>query len=246
MVASVMLAPWCGGALAAIGEPADDPKIDPGPCFAAAAAQADPDQIVASCSPVIDGEKTPAPDRLKALRARADAYVRKQEDDRAIADYDVVLKLDPSLADIFNARGELWRNKGDRPRALADFGAALKLDPQQSAARANYKSLAFELERLGAQMAVGNRPSFDCARARRAVEKAICADPALAHLDREIDGANALAIHQAGRDTDRGRELQRQQDAFLATRNASFGRPGYDLQQAMQARLQQLRGGGGN
>jgi tetratricopeptide (TPR) repeat protein len=246
MVASVMLAPWCGGALAAIGEPADDPKIDPGPCFAAAAAQADPDQIVASCSPVIDGEKTPAPDRLKALRARADAYVRKQEDDRAIADYDVVLKLDPSLADIFNARGELWRNKGDRPRALADFGAALKLDPQQSAARANYKLLALELERLGAQMAVGNRPSFDCARARRAVEKAICADPALAHLDREIDGANALAIHQAGRDTDRGRELQRQQDAFLATRNASFGRPGYDLQQAMQARLQQLRGSGGN
>jgi tetratricopeptide (TPR) repeat protein len=244
VIASVVMA-GCGGAPAAIGVPADDPKIDPAPCFTAAAAQADPDQIVASCGPVIDGEKTLAPDRLKALLARADAYVRKQQDDRAIADYDVVLKLDPTLADIFNARGELWRKKGDRPRALADFGAALKLNPQQSAARANYKSLALELERLGAQMAVGNRPSFDCAHAKWAVEKAICADPALAHLDREIDGANALAIHQAGRETDRGRELQRQQDAFLATRNASFGRPGYDLQRAMQARLQQLRGSGG-
>jgi hypothetical protein len=26
-------------------------------------------------------------------------------------------------------------------------------------------------------------------------------------------------------------------DLFLATRNASFGRPGYDLQEAMKARL---------
>jgi hypothetical protein len=28
-----------------------------------------------------------------------------------------VLRLDPTLADIFNARGELWRKKGDRPKA---------------------------------------------------------------------------------------------------------------------------------
>ena len=215
----------------------------------AAAAQADPDQIVASCGPVIDGTKTLAPDRLKALLARADAYVRKQQDDRAIADYDVVLKLDPTLADIFNARGELWRKKGDHGGARWPISARRsKLNPQHSAAaRASYvyKLLALEVERQRAQMAVGNRPSFDCAHAKWAVEKAICANPALANLDREIDAAHALAIHQAGRETDRGRELQRQQDAFLATRNASFGRPGYDLQRAMQARLQQLRGSGG-
>ena len=53
-----------------------------------------------------------------------------------------VLRLDPSLADIFNARGELWRKKGDRPKALADFGAAIKLNPDHAAAKANYKSLA--------------------------------------------------------------------------------------------------------
>ena len=117
----------CGPA--AVSEPAD-PKVDAAPCFAAAIAKADPDQIVASCGPVIDNEKTPAADRLRALLARAAAYIRKQQDDRAIADYDVALKLDPTLADIFNARGELWRKKGDRPRALADFGAAIKLNPR--------------------------------------------------------------------------------------------------------------------
>jgi tetratricopeptide (TPR) repeat protein len=246
VVASVWRAALPGAAFAAISEPARDPTIDPAPCFAAAAAEADPDQIIASCGQVIDNDKTLVPDRLRALLARAGAHVRKQQDDRAIADYDAALKLDPTLADIFNVRGELWRKKGDRPRALADFGAAIKLNPQHPAARANHKSLALEVERLGAQLAVNNKPSFSCARARRAVEKAICAEPVLANLDREIDGANALAIHQAGPDTDRGRQLQRQQDAYLAARNASFGRPGYDLRQAMQARLQQLRGSDGH
>jgi len=194
---------------------------------------------------VIDYEKTLVPDRLRALLARAGAYVRKQQDDRAIADYDVALTLDPTLADIFNARGELWRKKGDRPRALADFGAAIKLNPQHPAARGNYRLLAQEVERIGAQMALNNKPSFNCAKAKRPVEKAICSDPALANLDREINRANALVIREAGPGTHFGRELQRQQDAFLAARNASFGRPGYDLQKAMKARLQQLLGADG-
>jgi tetratricopeptide (TPR) repeat protein len=244
-VASVLWAASCGGAMAAISEPTSDPTIDPAPCFAAAATEADPDQIIAGCGAVIDHEKATAADRLRALLARARAYVRKQQDDRAIADYDVALKLDPTLADIFNARGELWRKKGDRPRALADFAAAIKLNPQHPTARGNYRSLAQEVERLGAQMAVNNKPSFNCAKAKRPVEKAICADPALANLDREIDAANALAIHEAGPGTRLGLKLQRQQEVFLATRNASFGRPGYDLHKAMQARLQQLRGADG-
>jgi tetratricopeptide (TPR) repeat protein len=244
-IASVLSAAPSGEVLGAVSEPTTDPKIDVAPCFAAAAVEAVPDQIIATCSPVIDNEKTPASERLRAVLARAGAYIRKEQDDRAIADYDVALKLDPTLADIFNARGELWRKKGDRPRALADFGAAIKLNPQHAAARASYKSLAQELERLGAQMAVGNKPSFNCATAKRPVQKAICADPVLANLDREIDGVHALVINEAGRGSRNARELQRQQDAFLATRNASFGRPGYDLLKAMKARLQQLQGADG-
>jgi tetratricopeptide (TPR) repeat protein len=144
-------------ARAATSEPSADPKIDPAPCVAAAAAD-DADAIIAVCGALIDNEKTARPDRIKALIARAGAYDRKDQIDRAIGDYDTVLRLDPALADIFNARGEVWRRKGDRPRALADFGMAIKLNPQHEAARANYKSLALELERLGAQMAVKNKP----------------------------------------------------------------------------------------
>ena len=76
--------------------------------------------------------------------------------DRAIDDYSVVLRLDPTLADIYNARGELWRKKGDRPRALQDFGAALKLNPDQPAAKS-------QLQIAGA----GTRAPWRAARGQR-------------------------------------------------------------------------------
>jgi tetratricopeptide (TPR) repeat protein len=134
------------------------PQVDPAPCVAAIAV-IDDDRIIAACGVLVDNDKTARPDRIRALIARAGAFDRKDQIDRAIADYDVALRLDPALSDIFNARGELWRKKGDRPRALHDFGAALKLNPQHEAARANYKSLALELERLGAQMSIKGKSS---------------------------------------------------------------------------------------
>ena len=221
-------------------EPSKDLQVDPAPCFAAAAAN-DDDKIVPLCSSVIDNEKTAKPDRIKALTARAGTFERKEMYDSAIADYDAVLRLDPALADIYNARGELWRRKGDRPKAVADFGAALKLNPDHPAAKANHRSLALELERVGALKAVEGKPSFNCATARRPVEKSICASPDLANLDREIYGSFVRVLREA-RDPREARLMQRRQDEFIARRNAQFGKPGYDLQRAMRERLQQING----
>lgn len=132
-----------------------DPKVDSAPCNAAINAQNDSD-VIAVCDALIDNDRTERADRLRALLARGAAWQRGDDVDRAIADYDVALRLDPKLADVFNTRGELHRGKGDRPRALADFGAALKIDPQHAAARANFKALALELEKIGADMATKN------------------------------------------------------------------------------------------
>jgi hypothetical protein len=88
----------------------------------------------------------------KTLLARGDDFNIKGELDRAIADYDAALKVDPAFAEALNNRGMAWRSKGDRRRALADFDAALKLKPDYDAARTNRKSLFSEIERLGAQM----------------------------------------------------------------------------------------------
>jgi tetratricopeptide (TPR) repeat protein len=158
-VAALLSAALPHAARATGTEPATDPQADPTPCVEAAVAN-DADKIVAICGALVDNEKTLKADRIKALIARAGAYGARDQIDRAIGDYDTALRLDPTLADTFNARGELWRRKGDRPRALADFGAAIKLNPQHEAARANYKSLAQELERLGAEMAIKHKPNL--------------------------------------------------------------------------------------
>jgi tetratricopeptide (TPR) repeat protein len=228
-------------ALATSPEPGKGlPPVDPATCFAAIAAHHD-DNVVAACGPVIDNEKTAKADRIRALLARAAVFTRKDQLDRAIADDDAVLRLDPTLADTFNDRGELWWKKGDRPKALADFAAAIKLNPDHPAAKGNYKRMAHELERLGALMAVYGKPSFNCATARRPVEKAICDDPDLANLDREINAVNTKVVREATVGSPRaGRALQREQDEFIARRDAEFGKTGYDLQKAMRERLQHL------
>ena len=215
---------------------------DPAPCLAAIAA-GDDDKIVSACGGLIDNDTTGKADRIKALIARGASFARRDQLDRAIADYDAVLRLDPTLADIFNARGELWWRKGERRKALSDFGDALKLNPDQEMARSNYKRLALELERLGALMAVAGKPSFDCATARRPVERAICANPELADLDRQINAVNARVLREAASVSPRaGRALQREQAEFLARRNQKYGRPGYDLQKTMRERLERLLG----
>jgi tetratricopeptide (TPR) repeat protein len=222
------------------GEPVAVEKVDVAPCLAATSAD-DVEKAASACAPAIDSDKTAKPDLVKALIARGALFARHDQIDRAIADYSRALQLDPSLADIFNARGELWLKKGDRPKAVQDFGAALKINPNHEKARANHKAMAQELERLGAQMAVAGKPSFNCARARRAVEKAICANSELADLDREIFAANARVIREA-RSPAEAKTFQREQDDFIARRNAEFGRSGYDLKKAMKDRFQRLNG----
>jgi tetratricopeptide (TPR) repeat protein len=228
-----------GGVFAAPVEPTGE-QIDSAPCLAALNA-ADDDRIIASCGALIGNDKAPKADRIKAAIARASAYDRKGEIDRAIGDDDIALRLDPAQPEVLNARGELYRRKGDRVHALSDFGTAAKLDPNNAVARANYKSLSLEIERIGAMMAVNNRPSFNCATARRSVEKAICANPELANLDREINAVNTKVVRETvARDPRSGRAMQREQDEFLARRNAEFGKPDFDLQRMMRDRLDHL------
>ena len=93
--------------------------------------------------------KTPS---AKELMARGDDFNAKGDLDRAIADYDAALKIDPVLVDALNSRAMAWRAKGDRRRALTDFDAALRLKPDFEIARANRKMLFEEIKRAGAHM----------------------------------------------------------------------------------------------
>ena len=240
LVAACLLSmTYAHGASATGVEPVKDMRVDPALCLAAALAQ-DHDRTLSACGALIDNAKTEKADRIKALVARATAYERRGMIGRAITDYDGVLRLDPAQADAHNARGELWRRKGDLPKAVADFAAAIKLNPENVAARANHRALAQEAERLGVLKAIAGKPSFDCATARRKVEKAICANPELADLDREVQGSYARAAEKMT--PQQARTLRRKQQEYISRRNAQYGRPGYDLKKAMRTRLQEING----
>lgn len=177
--------------------------------------------------------------RANFLTNRGDAFQAKREFDRAIADYNEAIRLDADFWKAWNNRGVVWRLKGDRRRALSDFEAALRANPSAGDAIASRRLLVREIEQLGAMMPLDNSPSFNCGTARRAVEKAICDDPGLTQLDREIDQQFKKVL--AKLDARRAGALRKEQAAFIASRDAGFGRPDYDFRGALERRLSALR-----
>jgi tetratricopeptide (TPR) repeat protein len=67
----------------------------------------------------------------------AKAWADKREYDKAIAECDKALALDPKSAEAYNTRGWVWADKGEHDKALADFNQALALDPKLDKAYCN-------------------------------------------------------------------------------------------------------------
>lgn len=175
---------------------------------------------------------------------RGDSYQFKGEFGAALSDYNDALKLDPNFAKTYNNRAVLYTKMGDRKKALADYETALRLDPGNTNAADGRRTMMAEIAKFGAEppqpLAVnsGNGPSFDCTSAKREVEKVICADPQLGMLDRQLAEAYERALKSMSRRS--AADLRKSQHDFLATRDASFRRRGYDLKKVMQDRLQRL------
>ncbi len=97
----------------------------------------DPDQSIAACTRIIQGRGETAKNSAIARRYRGLAYQRKDDLDRAIADYSEAIRLDPKYAEAYYGRGLTYRNKGDVERAIADYNEAIRLDPKLAAAYNN-------------------------------------------------------------------------------------------------------------
>jgi tetratricopeptide (TPR) repeat protein len=152
------------------------------------------------------------------------------------------LKLDPKFQRAYNNRGAAWVKKGDRGRALRDYAEAVRLNPSDSTAAANHKDVAHEIERLGSLSYQKNLPSFNCATANVRSKRRSAPTPGLAQLDRNISDVLLRVIASAESDSRRAAlALTRQQRDFIGKRNASFGKRGYDLRQALEDRLEKLK-----
>jgi len=63
-------------------------------------------------------------------------YYKKQEYDKAIADYSQAIQLDPNATRYAN-RGAAYNNKGDYDKAIADFNQAISFDSRNETAYSN-------------------------------------------------------------------------------------------------------------
>jgi lipoprotein NlpI len=69
-------------------------------------------------------------------------YAAKGDLDRAMADYNEAIRLDPKLALAFNNRAIAYAEKGDLDRAIADYNEAIRLDPKYADAF-NNRAIAY-------------------------------------------------------------------------------------------------------
>src|ERR1700716_3921164 len=96
-----------------------------------------PDAEIAACSDLISSRDSRGLSKTTlaaAYRVRAFAYAAKDDHDRAIADYDEVIRLDPSYATAFYSRGFSYYRKNEYDRAISDFDQAIRLDPNHASA----------------------------------------------------------------------------------------------------------------
>ena len=95
------------------------------------------DQRINGCSSIIQSGRETRRNLAIAYYSRGLAYYDKGDDDRAIADYNEAIRLDPKSAYAYSNRGLAYDHKGDLDRAIADYNEAIRLDPKYALAYFN-------------------------------------------------------------------------------------------------------------
>jgi tetratricopeptide (TPR) repeat protein len=111
----------------------------PGPAGAQTAQQfrwcngddhATPDMMIDGCTALIRSGRYSGRNLAVAFTNRGSAYDDKRDEERAIADHDQAIKIDPRLHLAFNNRANAYGRKGDIDRAIADYDQAIRINPK--------------------------------------------------------------------------------------------------------------------
>ena len=86
------------------------------------------DEAISIFSAALQSRPPPAV-ALIMLRLRSDAHIEKGDLDRALADGNEMVRLDPRHFRGYQVRGRVYRRKGQLDKAIADLNVALGLNP---------------------------------------------------------------------------------------------------------------------
>jgi tetratricopeptide (TPR) repeat protein len=96
------------------------------------------DTAIEACTRAIESKKFNGPKQKRVLSLlytnRGVEYGIKKEFDKAIADHDQAIKIDPKNPAPYNNRGTAYAAKQDYERAIADYDQAVKLNPKYAEA----------------------------------------------------------------------------------------------------------------
>ena len=89
------------------------------------------DRAIAACTAILQGGGETRDGLVRVLQYRGVAYFVRHQPDRAFADYDEAIRLDPANAGTFVARGLHHHREGHPGLALRDHDEAVRLTPRE-------------------------------------------------------------------------------------------------------------------
>jgi tetratricopeptide (TPR) repeat protein len=173
--------------------------------------------------------KSSFPKNARDYQWRGRTHARKGQYDKAIAEYDVALRLDPQFAEAYLGRGAAYQQKGSYEEAISDFSYAIQLKPQDAMAYTN-RGTAYLQKR-----------DFDAAVAD--YDHAIQLNPqyARAYINRGMTYLEKQNLDAAVADHDRAIQLDpKSARAYLNRGNAFLGKLDYEMAVADYCRAVQL------
>src|SRR5262249_39115896 len=91
--------------------------------------QASIDDQIRACSLLIAGQTGDSEQLALLYTSRGAAWRMKGDLDRALADHEEAIRLQPGSAVLYFNRAVTWMSKNDTDRAIDDFGEAIQLMP---------------------------------------------------------------------------------------------------------------------
>lgn len=95
------------------------------------------DVAIEACTRAIASGQLSQPNLASTYMNRGVEWRHKGEDDRALADYNKSIELNPSNSVVYNDRGNVWVDKGQYNQAMADYDQSIRLDPTYAKAFTN-------------------------------------------------------------------------------------------------------------